>query len=128
MRRAAALLVACAMLAAQAFDAVTPGRELVFPRHRGAHPGHRLEWGYVTGHLETPRGPMGFQVTFFRVRNAEAEAQPGRFAPRQVLFAHAALADSAQRRFHHDQRVGRALDPVVAAREGETDVRIDDWS
>jgi predicted secreted hydrolase len=28
--------------------------------------GHRVEWWYVTGNLETKRGPMGFQVTFFR--------------------------------------------------------------
>jgi len=128
MRRLIALACACALLAAHAFDAVTPGRALAFPRDRGAHPGHRIEWWYVTGHLDTPRGAMGFQVTFFRVRNAAAEGQPGRFAPRQVIFAHAALADVAARRFHHDQRVARALEPVVEAREGETAVRIDDWS
>ena len=35
-----------------AFDPVVPGRALEFPRDRGAHLGHRLEWWYVTGQLE----------------------------------------------------------------------------
>jgi predicted secreted hydrolase len=127
MRRLAALVCACAILCAQALDPVTPGYTLRFPDDRGAHPGFGVEWWYVTGQLESPRGPLGFQVTFFRVRNAAADAAPGRFAPRQVLFAHAALAEIAARRFHHDQRVGRAMEGLVDAREGETDVRIDDW-
>jgi predicted secreted hydrolase len=44
-----------------------------------------------------------------------------------VLFAHAALADIARKRFHHDERVVRAMEGLVEARPGETDVRIDDW-
>src|SRR3954470_14955269 len=128
MRRLLAAVAACALVCAHAFDAVTPGRELRFPADRGAHPGYRVEWWYVTGQLESPQGPMGFQVTFFRVRNTGADATPGRFAPKQVLFAHAALADAAQNRFHHDQRVARAMESLVEAREGETAVRIEDWS
>ena len=66
-------LVACAAaLRAFAFDPVVPGKALQFPRDYGAHPGHRIEWWYVTGHLDSPRGPLGFQVTFFRVRNPDA--------------------------------------------------------
>ena len=111
-----------------AYDPVTPGVALEFPRDRGAHPGHRIEWWYVTGHLESQRGPLGFQVTFFRVRNPEAEASPSRFAPKQIVFAHAALADPAAGRLLHDQRSARELPPLVEARQGETHVRIDDWS
>src|SRR3954471_1973942 len=122
MLRLAAFAFASLLAAAHAFDAVTPGRAIEFPRDRGAHPGYRIEWWYVTGQLDTTRGAMGFQVTFFRVRNASAEAMPGRFAPRQVLFAHAALADAVAGRFHHDQRVARALPPLAEAREGETAV------
>lgn len=116
------------MFCAYAVDPVTPGYTLRFPEDRGAHPGFGVEWWYVTGQLESPRGPLGFQVTFFRVRNERADDAPGRFAPRQVLFAHAALADASARRFHHDQRVGRAMEGLVEARAGDTDVRIDDWS
>ncbi len=130
MRKLVALafaLAACAVHA-EAFEPVVPGHALEFPRDRGAHPGHRIEWWYATGHLESPRGPLGFQVTFFRVRNPRADAQPGRFSPRQILFAHAAIADPARGRLMHDQRTARALDGLVEARGGETDVRLDDWS
>jgi predicted secreted hydrolase len=101
---------------------------LEFPRDFGAHPGHRIEWWYVTGHLEANGKPLGFQVTFFRVRNPEAESNPSRFAPRQLLFAHAALADPAVGRLLHGQRSGRMLEGLVEASAADTAVRIDDWT
>src|SRR6185436_4057185 len=113
---------------AQAFDPVTPGRALRFPEDAGAHPGHRIEWWYVTGQLESREGPLGFQVTFFRVRQREGESNPSRFSPREILFAHAAIADPHKGRLLHDQRIARALPPLVEARTGDTNVRIDDWS
>ena len=128
MRRRAFLAwtLGCATLA-RAFEPVEPGRALVFPQDRGAHPGHRIEWWYMTGHLDTP-SPLGFQVTFFRVRNKEAENLPGRFSPRQLLFAHAAVTDIAAGKLRHDQRAARLLGGLVYTREGETDVRLDDWT
>jgi predicted secreted hydrolase len=128
MRRFLLALLAWGALWAQAFDPVVPGKALEFPRDYGSHPGHRLEWWYVTGHLESASGALGFQVTFFRVRNPDAESLPGRFSPRQVLFAHAALADAPRGRFLHDQRIGRQLADLVDARVGDTGVRIDDWT
>ncbi len=132
MRRLAAAFLALAAIAAIAalagFDPVLPGRKLEFPRDFGAHPGHRIEWWYVTGQLQSPAGPLGFQVTFFRVRNPAAEANPSRFSPRQLVFAHAALADPARGSLLHDQRSARAYDDLVAARTADTDVRLDDWS
>jgi predicted secreted hydrolase len=131
MRRLAACLALVAFaIAAQAADyaPVLPGLKLAFPRDFGAHPGHRIEWWYATGHLETPRGPMGFQVTFFRLRNKAADANPSRFSPTQLLFAHAALADPAHGRLRHDQRIARAFAAIAEARAGDTDVFIDDWS
>ena len=70
---------------------------------------------------------MGFQVTFFRVRNPDGESNPSRFSPRQLLFAHAALADPSKARLLHDQRSARALQGLVEAGEGDTAIRIDDW-
>src|SRR5258706_1649577 len=130
MRRTlTALFIAFATsVAAQAFDPVVAGRAIELPRDAGAHPGHRIEWWYVTGHLESPEGPLGFQVTFFRLRYREAEQNPSRFSPREILFAHAALADPRKDRLASDQRIARALAPIVEARTGETDVRIEDWS
>lgn len=113
---------------AWAFDPVVSGHKMEFPRDAGAHPGHRIEWWYVTGHLQSPKGPLGFQVTFFRVRNPDAEGNASRFSPRQLLFAHAALADPAEGRLLHAQRSARALDGLVAARTDDLDVRIEDWS
>jgi predicted secreted hydrolase len=113
---------------AATFDPVLPGTILAFPRDLGAHPGFRIEWWYVTGQLDAPGGPLGFQVTFFRVRNPDAEASPSRFAPRQLLFAHAALADPAVGHLLQGQRSARAYEGLVEARTGDTDVRIDDWA
>ena len=132
MRRLLAIaVVATAALVAAApppFEPVVPGATLRFPQDFGAHPAHRVEWWYVTGHLESREGPLGFQVTFFRWRNRDAEANPSRFSPGQIVFAHAALSDPRKGRLAHDQRIARALAPLVEARTGDTDVRIDDWS
>lgn len=114
-------------VSASAYDPVVPGRAIEFPKDAGAHPGHRIEWWYVTGHLESAGGPLGFQVTFFRVRNPEAESNPSRFSPKQLLFAHGAIADPARGRLLHDQRSARVLEGLVEAKTGDTDVRIDDW-
>ena len=73
---------------------VIPGRELTFPADEGSHPTYRTEWWYITGWLNDENNqPFGFQVTFFRSRPGIDEANPSRFAPKQLLFAHAALSD-----------------------------------
>jgi predicted secreted hydrolase len=108
-----------------AFDPVVPGRAIEFPRDRGAHPGHRIEWWYVTGVVEND---IGFQVTFFRVRNPDAEKNPSRFSPRQLLFAHAAVSDPRNKQIVHAQKSARALEGLVEAKEGETSLRLDDWT
>jgi predicted secreted hydrolase len=128
MRNALAWLLSVLLLAAAAYDPVTPGKAIGFPRDAGSHPGHRIEWWYVTGNLESADGPLGFQVTFFRVRNPTAEGNASRFAPAQVLFAHAALADPKAGHLAHGQRSARALAGLVEASTADTDVRIDNWS
>jgi len=112
-----------------AYPPVLPGAELQFPRDEGSHPQYRLEWWYVTGWVkDEQQRPHGFQVTFFRVRPGIAETNPSRFAPRQVLFAHAAIADPQHGRLRHAERSARAGFGLAEAREGVTDVRLDDWS
>jgi predicted secreted hydrolase len=117
---------------AASYPPVVPGHELAFPRDEGSHPDFRIEWWYVTGQLEDAsskvKAPRGFQVTFFRVRTGLAEHNPSRFAPRQVLFAHAAIADPAGNRLHHAQRSAREGFDLAYAREGGLDVRLDNWS
>ena len=126
------LLATCAAgpgRAEVAYPAVAPGVELQFPRDEGAHPDYRVEWWYVTGWVQDEAGaPLGFQVTFFRVRPGLGEQNPSRFAPTQILFGHAALADPAHGRLRHAERSARAGFDLAYAREGRVDLRLDDWS
>jgi predicted secreted hydrolase len=114
-------------------------RALAFPRDFGAHPEFRIEWWYATGALRSrddPRAPpeYGFQLTFFRSRVGAAGAQPGapgRFAPRQLLFAHAAVTDLRARRLRHAQRIARwngepGAAPAAAAL-ADTRVHLGPW-
>jgi len=110
------------------YPVVIPGRELHFPEDHGAHPEYRVEWWYVTGWLgEGKRGARGFQVTFFRARPEHDPANPSSFTPRQVVLAHAALADPALGRLVHEERAARAGFGLTGAEGGRTNVWIDDW-
>ncbi|MGB5101703.1 MAG: lipocalin-like domain-containing protein [Steroidobacteraceae bacterium] len=123
------LFVVLPVQAAVEYPAVVPGAEIAFPRDEGAHPGYRIEWWYVTGWLEDEaKQPLGFQVTFFRVRPGLGEANPSRFAPSQILFGHAAIAEPGRGRLLHAERSARAGFGLAFAQEGSVDVRIDDWS
>ena len=78
---------------AQVLAQVRPGVAITLPRDHGAHPDFRTEWWYLTGWLKTPEGQdLAFQVTFFRSRADLDSANPSQFAPRQIVFAHAALS------------------------------------
>ncbi|MBK5103574.1 MAG: carotenoid 1,2-hydratase [Burkholderiales bacterium] len=108
---------------------VRAGDELQFPRDHGSHPQFRTEWWYLTGWVSDESGrDAGIQITFFRNRPRVAEDNPSRFAPRQLLFAHAALADAGTGKLLHDQRAARAGFGLAEAQQGRTDVGIDDWS
>lgn len=123
------LLAAWPSRADDAFDPVVPGEPRRLPRDHGAHPGHRIEWWYVTGWLDREGAPaVGFQLTFFRVRQPEHDANPSRFAPRQILFAHAAVSDPSVARLLHAQKTARAGFGLAEASTDDLDVRIDDWS
>jgi predicted secreted hydrolase len=112
--------------------AVRRGRTLAFPRDHGAHLGSRTEWWYATGWLGTPAAPeLGFQVTFFRSRTGLAQDNPSRFAPRHLLFAHAAVTLLAAKKHWHDERITRwsgAQDSLAArAASADADVHIGPW-
>jgi predicted secreted hydrolase len=107
---------------------VQKGPGLRFPHDHGSHPRFRTEWWYLTGWLRAADGSeRGMQITFFRNRPGVAENVQGPFAPKQLVFAHAALADAKTGRLLHDQRAARAGHGLADAREGGTDVAIDDW-
>ena len=132
-----ALLGAAAVPARSALpaddDAISPRRVLRFPRDHGAHPGARTEWWYATGWLrEAPQAPpIGWQITFFRSRTSLAADLPGRFAARQLLFAHAAITDVAGRQHRHAQRMqrwsGDETLPDAHALRQDTGIAIGPW-
>lgn len=133
LQRAAALLMALntprRALAQVEYPVVREGGALRFPYDHGSHPGYRTEWWYITGWLRTDAGrEFGMQITFFRHRSGVQEDNPSRFAPTQLLFAHAALGDARAGRLIHDERAARAGFGLAQAAEGDTDVRIDRWS
>ena len=116
-------------------------RALRFPADHGDHPDTHVEWWYVTGWLRTGNDPdltrppeFGFQVTFFRSRTDLAEKSASRFAARQLVFAHVALADLAAGArgggLMHDQRAARAGFGLAQApsASGAQLVKLHDWS
>ena len=117
-------------------DRIAAGRRLVFPRDHGAHPGARIEWWYATGWLQAagaaPGALYGFQLTFFRSRTGLAAELPGRFAPRQLLFAHAAVSDIAAGQHRHAQRISRwSGDESLTdahAKRADTALRLGRWT
>ena len=109
-----------------AYSQVNP-RTLVFPRDHGAHPDFRTEWWYLTGWIGQGKQSMGFQVTFFRSRTVHASDNPSRFAPKQLLFAHAAIAQVDQGRILHADRAARSGVAGALVSESDTDVRIGKW-
>jgi predicted secreted hydrolase len=127
-------LAACALAATGAraevpYPAVQRGTALAFPRDHGSHPLFRTEWWYITGWVRDARQrELGIQVTFFRSRPGVSEASASRFAPTELLFAHAAIADPSLGRLRHDQRAARAGFGLAQASQQTTDVAIGDWS
>jgi predicted secreted hydrolase len=115
--------------ATPAFPRVEAGVPLSFPRDHGSHPAFRTEWWYITGWVtDDASNEFGVQITFFRSRTGIGESSRSRFAPSQLLFAHAAIAEPAHGRLRHDQRASRMGWGLAEAAETTTDLRVDGWS
>lgn len=132
-RRALLAFAAQGALGSAAYGWAAPAwalapRTLAFPRDHGSHPDLRTEWWYITGHAQADERLWGFQITFFRTRVEATQGMQSAFAARQLVFAHAALTDVQGRRQLHDQRIARAGFGIAEALEGDTQVRLRDWS
>lgn len=111
-----------------AWPPVVPGRPLDFPRDHGAHPAYRTEWWYLTGWLtDADEAPLGVQITFFRSRTRHDAANPSRFAPTQLLFAHAAIASARRGRLAHAERSARPGFGLADFSMRDLDVSIGNW-
>ena len=114
-------------VAGAAYPEVFP-RTLVFPKDFGAHPDYRTEWWYMTGWLGEGGEKLGFQVTFFRSRTLHPESNPSRFAPRQLMFAHAALALPSEGQLLHAEVAGRAGPAGASFGTADTVLALSGWS
>lgn len=105
-----------------AFRLATPGYAFSFPLDHGSHPGFRVEWWYVTGHLarEMDTSPsLGFQWTFFRIESEPGESRPW-------VMAHVALTDLKRDNFLHEERLARSGWDAWA-KKGDLDLRHGNW-
>lgn len=123
------LLGTAALAESDRLKPVTPGYKLIFPQDYGAHQDFRIEWWYITGWLETEdKKPLGFQVTFFRYATDHNQDNPSQFAAKYLIIAHLALSDPAAGKLMHEEKSLREGFNLAYAKEGNTDVRLDDWT
>ena len=110
--------------------------KLSFPAAHGSHPGYRIEWWYLTGHLfakseeePTRSRRFGIQATFFRLaqRSGMKDVEGAAFGTSQLYLAHMALTDVDGKRFYHEERLNReGWD--ASAKVGDLDVHNGNWS
>jgi len=112
------------------FKTVVPEYVLTFPHDYGMHEDFRIEWWYITGWLETTKSkePLGFQVTFFRYATGYNQENPSRFAAKYLIIAHLALSDPAVGKLMHEEKTAREGFDLAYAKQGNTDVKVDDWT
>ncbi|MDX2186643.1 MAG: lipocalin-like domain-containing protein [Opitutaceae bacterium] len=96
--------IAAPALTQDGFELPTVGRHFEFPKDHGSHPTFKIEWWYLTGHLEARGGrQFGFQATFFRRAFRETDNGP----LNHIHLAHMALTDLRGDRFFHQERLAR---------------------
>lgn len=110
----------------EGFAPVRPGTEIAFPRDHGAHPGHRVEWWYVTANLTDEAGaPLGVQWTLFRQAGAPEDEGEG-WRSRQYWMGHTAVTTARTHR--HAERLSRGGIGQAGAVAAPFAAWIDDWS
>jgi len=104
------------------------GYTFSFPRDHYSHDDYRTEWWYYTGHLRAAGGgEYGYQVTFFRSGVAEAQANPSRWAAKNLYLAHFAISEIQRKAFRYFERVNRGGLGQAGASDREFHVWIGDW-
>ncbi|SFI38122.1 lipocalin-like domain-containing protein [Albimonas pacifica] len=109
----------------EGYAPVSPGRRFAFPADHGPHPGHRIEWWYVTANLAAPDGrAFGVQWTLFRQALSPDPASEGWSAP-QVWLAHAAVTSAQAHRTA--EKLGRGGVGQAGVRAEPFRAWLDDW-
>ncbi|MDA7920517.1 carotenoid 1,2-hydratase [Verrucomicrobiales bacterium] len=84
------------------------GHRLSFPQDHGSHPDFKIEWWYLTGHLESGKTRFGFQATFFRLGQKPEQVPEGEsFGVEQIYMAHMGLSAPGSGDFLHEVRLNR---------------------
>ena len=110
------------------YAAVVPGRAFSFPADHLPHPGHRIEWWYVTANLKDDAGrDWGLQWTLFR-QAMRPGIDTGGWRSHQLWMAHAAITTPDGHR--HAQRFARGGIGQAGVRleNGGFAAWLDDWS
>ena len=76
------------------------GYSYQFPRDHGSHPDYKIEWWYITGHMESAEDQFGFESTFFRI---------GQEKTNDIHLAHMAITDVKNQAFYHEERLNNCL-------------------
>lgn len=94
-----------------------PGQPYEFPDDHRVHPDYKTEWWYFTGNLQDAQGhSYGYELTFFRqgvlppaerTRLLGDSPAPNRFVQSDFKFAHFAISDLTQGKFHFTQKINR---------------------
>jgi predicted secreted hydrolase len=87
-----------------------PGWRYEWPRDHVVHRDFKTEWWYFTGRLRAADGrTFGYELTFFRlgVRPPGAAPVQSRLVAEDLPFAHFAITDVKEGKFHFSQKVSR---------------------
>ncbi len=99
-----------------------------FPKDHGAHHDFNTEWWYFTGHLLTQQNSTyGFELTFFRVSPFSSELEND-WSISHLYFAHFAITDEKNKRFHFIERINRDSFNMAGASTNTFNVWNGDWS
>jgi predicted secreted hydrolase len=114
----------------EGFRVPQPYQTLVFPRDHGSHPDFKIEWWYLTGHLQADsERAFGFQVTFFRFAGPIDKVYPDSpyFGQSHIHSTQVALTDIETGEFYFDERLDRNGWDAFASEEG-LDLKHGPWT
>ncbi|MEX0332719.1 MAG: lipocalin-like domain-containing protein [Puniceicoccaceae bacterium] len=97
------------LLTEDGFLVPQPGTTLTFPQDHGNHPDYKIEWWYLTGHLEATSGRrFGYQATFFRsALKSGGDGDDRGFGTSQLYLTHMVFTDESDENFYFEQRLSR---------------------
>lgn len=124
------VLICLVEIASADWRVALPGWRYRFPEDHASHAGFKTEWWYFTGNLKSAEGrEFGYQLTFFRQGVREPGSGPvrSRFVVDDMKFAHFAVSDITNSRFHHFQSISRGAFGEAGFDDGARIAWIQDW-